>query len=49
MLTKLICCFQQYNGIIIYFIMDNYLLLASFSVGFLYILLQKWTVFDFDP
>ena len=41
MLTKLICCFEHYNGLILYFITDSDLLLASFSVGFLYILEQK--------
>ena len=33
--------FEHYNGLILYFIMDSYLLLASFSVGLLYILVQK--------
>ena len=42
-LTKLICCFEHYNGLILYFITDSYLLLASLSVGFLYILVQNRT------
>ena len=40
-LTKLICCFEHYNGLIIYFITDSYLILATLSLGLLYILLQK--------
>ena len=36
LLANLIFCFEHYNGIILYFIMDSYLLLAYFSVGFLY-------------
>ena len=41
MLTKLICYFEHYNVIIIYLIVDSCLLLAFFSVGFPYILVQK--------
>ena len=41
MVTKLICCFEHYNGLPLYFIANSYLLLACFSVGFLYILVQK--------
>ena len=48
-LTNIICCFKQYNGLTIYsFFTDSYLLLASFSFGFLYILVQK-LIFNFDP
>ena len=41
MLTKLICFYEHYNGLVLYFITNFYLLLDCFSVGFLDILLQK--------
>ena len=41
MLTKLICFYEHYNGLVIYFITNSYLLLACFYVGSLYILIQK--------
>ena len=41
MLTKLIFFCENYNGIVIYFIADSCLLLASSSVGFLYSLVQN--------
>ena len=40
-LTKLISFSEHYNGLVLYFITDSYLLLACFSVSFLYILVQK--------
>ena len=40
-LNNLICCFEHYNGLIICFITDSYLLLAYLHVGFLYILVQN--------
>ena len=42
MITKLICCFEHWNFLPLYFITNSYQLLAFFSVGFLYILLQKF-------
>ena len=41
MLTHLSCFYEQYNGIVLYFITNSYLLLACFYVGFLYTLVQK--------
>ena len=41
MLTNPISFCEQYNVIILYFVTDSYLLLACFSVGFLYILVQN--------
>ena len=40
-ITNLICCFEHWNHLLIYFITNSYLLLACFCVGFLYILVQK--------
>ena len=48
LLTKRICCFEHYNGLIHYFITDSYLILVSFSIGFLYTLKQK-LIFWFWP
>ena len=42
-LTKVILFCEHYNGLVLYFITDSYLLLYFFSVGFLYILVQKLT------
>ena len=39
--NKLISFCEHYNGLPLYFITNSYLLLAYFSVGFLYILVQK--------
>ena len=41
MLTKLISFINHYNGLILYFITESYLLLACFYVVFLYILVKK--------
>ena len=41
MLTKLISFIKHYNGLILYFITESYLLLACFYVVFLYILVKK--------
>ena len=49
MITKLISFCEHYNGLVLYFITDSYLLLACFSVGFLYIPSAKAHIFDFDP
>ena len=48
MLTNLIYFYEHYNGLVFYFITNSYLPLACFSVGFLYILVQK-LIFYFDP
>ena len=41
MLTNQIYIFEPYNVLPLYFITGSYLHLSYFSVGFLYILLQK--------
>ena len=48
MLNKLIYCFEHYNGIIIYFISDSYLL-ASVYLGFPEHPIKKAEVFYFYP
>ena len=40
-LTNLISLCENYNGFVLYFISNSYMLLACFSVNFLYILVQK--------
>ena len=40
-LTKPIYFYEKYDGLVLYFITNSYLLLASFYVGFLYILVQN--------
>ena len=40
-ITKLSCFFNKFYGLPLYSITHCYLLLACFSVGFLYILVQK--------
>ena len=42
MLTKLISFCEIYDGLVLYFITNSYLLLACFSVGFLYLIAQIW-------
>ena len=47
-LNNQICSFEHCNGLVLYFIANSYLLLACFSVGFLYILVQN-LLFSMKP